>query len=301
MKRFVKLLVFAAVMTACLTVSALDATVVSVKGKVEIQDGSVWAPIDEGDVIEKGTVISTGFKSEVVLAVKGSKFTLGPLTRLTIEDLVSSSTKDSTQLFIDSGSIKADVGSADGKKVGFKVRSAVATASVRGTAFSLSSSGKLAVSKGLVALGPAESTSPEVNTDSKDEVAEAAPEEAAAASAEGGSETAGAEAAVAEAAPAPVTTALTSAEDVGGFAGVPVAAGQVSKADPTSGRVSSPQSEKAKASSGAASSSTESIASQEAVASAPASSAPSVSPAAAASTPSSKKGSMRINVRFASN
>lgn len=285
--KFIKGIIFTAVLAASASLWALEGKVVSVEGKVEVQDGSIWVELDEGDTIEKGAVISTGFKSKAVIEVKGSKFTLGPLTRLTVEDLVSSDDKDSTQVFIDSGTIAADVNGADGKRVGFKVRSPIATASVRGTGFKMSSSGKLAVTSGLVSFGPAESSEPEIAEDApeaapevKEEVAEAAseskaedsavaekeaaPEQAVADAPEAAAETAAEAAAAKEPAPkaaepakknaAKKSNALTSAKEAGGSRGVPVAAGQTSRANTVSGSNSSPRSEKASEAAGGASS-----------------------------------------------
>ena len=79
---------------------SLEAKVVSVKGKAEIQEAGMWVPVEKGDIIEKGTVISTGFNSELIVAVKNSTFTLGPLTRVTIENLVTKGNKDTTQIYI---------------------------------------------------------------------------------------------------------------------------------------------------------------------------------------------------------
>ena len=137
--KFLPLLAFA--VFAGFSASALEAKFVSIEGKVEILEGGMWIPVEEGDIIqERGAVISTGFKSNAVVSVKGTNFTLGPLTRITIENMVAMENKDSTQIYIDSGSLKANVSSSDGRKVGFKVRSAVATASVRGTEFKVTSS-----------------------------------------------------------------------------------------------------------------------------------------------------------------
>lgn len=213
---------------------ALEAKVVSVKGKVEIQEAGMWVPVEKGDIIEKGTVISTGFNSELVVAVKNSTFTLGPLTRVTIENLVTKGNKDTTQIYIDSGSIAANVSNKGGRRTGFKVRSPVATASVRGTAFIVSSSGKLTVTEGLVAFGPAESSSSEVDTESVDE--NVSPDEAVADAGENSQSEQHA-------------NAFASAEDVGGE-GVPVAAGQTSMASVSGFMPSNPHTEMAKASVG---------------------------------------------------
>ena len=131
MKKTILAFVFA--LAAVISANALDATVLSVKGKVEVQKGEEWVPVKAGDIISKGSVISTGFKSEAVIKVKESKFTLSPLTRITIEKLSSTKAKDNTQLYLDSGSVGFDVKKSENKKVGFKVRSPAATASVRGT------------------------------------------------------------------------------------------------------------------------------------------------------------------------
>ena len=141
---------------------ALNAEVLSTIGKVEVMQGDSWVKLNEGDTIETGALVSTGFKSEAKLKVAGSEFILGPLTRITVEELVSSSKKDNTQLFLDSGSVDATVNSEDGKRVGFKVRSPVATASVRGTQFRIKANGKVSTKKGLVHKGRAESKRAEI-------------------------------------------------------------------------------------------------------------------------------------------
>lgn len=220
MKKMKRFFALCAVSFAAVSVFAAGAKVVSVTGKAEIQEGSIWAPLSAGDTIDKGTVISTGFKSSVVVSFNQSKFTLGPLTRITIDELISSETKDNTELYISCGSISASVNKEGGKAVGFKVRSPVATASVRGTEFKMTSRGKLSVSSGLVGFGPKESrpsgkASPvaEERKDSQEQ--------------------------------APKSTVFTSASDVGNDGATPVFAGQTSKTDLVTGKQSSPAAEKA--------------------------------------------------------
>ncbi len=153
MKSIVKVITTVAVLlTSVMTANAQMATILSTTGKVEIKDGSSWIALKVGDTVEKGDIISTGYKSEAVIKIKSSELKLGPLTRMTVEDLVSSSKKDNTQIFIDSGSISAEVNSEPGKKVGFKVRSPVATASVRGTGLKVNSIGEAAVTHGSIAV-----------------------------------------------------------------------------------------------------------------------------------------------------
>lgn len=245
--KFLPLLAFA--VFAGFSASALEAKFVSIEGKVEILEGGMWIPVEEGDIIqERGVVISTGFKSNAVVSVKGTNFTLGPLTRITIENMVAMENKDSTQIYIDSGSLKANVSSSDGRKVGFKVRSAVATASVRGTEFKVTSSGRLSVTQGLVSFGGPEASSAEV-AKSEDNSTDVAPsEESNADTIASANESSDGQNASAE--EHPKSTPFTSSAEVGEKNGVPVFAGQNSKSDVTANRPSNPHAEKVAAVSG---------------------------------------------------
>ncbi|MCQ2241586.1 FecR domain-containing protein [Treponema sp.] len=295
MKKFIAL---AIVSFAVFCASALTATVVSVKGKVEIQEAGMWVSLQKGDVLEKGTVISTGFNSEAVLNVSNSSISLGPLTRVTIENLVSTKDKDTTQIYIDSGSLAANVSGKDGKRAGFKVRSPVATASVRGTSFVVSSSGKLTVTEGLVAFGAAESEGPSVVEDSPAE-AEAPAEAAPVAAAE--TSDSSAEAPAAENTDEGHANAFASTADVGGE-GVPVAAGQSSKASSSGSSPSSPRAEMAKTAVGGKDN-TVTVSAQNSVASGSSSSSSSAVAAqvsaAVSTTPVRTTGSISVAVSFA--
>ena len=120
---------------------AMQATVVSTKGKAEVQNGDTWVALKTGDTLDQGSVIQTGFKSEVVLKIKESTVTVAPLSRLTLQTLAEregvggAKGKDETTIFLDTGSLKSNVQKSSDRRVGFTVRSPVATASVRGTEF----------------------------------------------------------------------------------------------------------------------------------------------------------------------
>ncbi|NLM00460.1 MAG: hypothetical protein GX220_03275 [Treponema sp.] len=148
MKRFFLILVLVAIVCNAF---ALEATVVSVSGKVEIQDGETWKPLTKGASIKKGAVISTGFKSEAIFKIGNSNVTMKPLSRLTLEQLADLNGNHKSQVYLDCGSIKANVKAAENKKVGFTVKSPVATASVRGTDFDFNGE-NLTVKNGIVAL-----------------------------------------------------------------------------------------------------------------------------------------------------
>lgn len=151
MKRtIIVFLIVAAVLTS---VSAdISAKITEIAGKVEYSlPGKSWMPAKIGDVLPKGTIISTGFKSTAVLSVGASTITVKPVTRLSLEELLESASGSQTQLFLLAGRVKADVTPQEGKITEFQVKSPTATASVRGTGFEFDGL-NLLVDRGLVQL-----------------------------------------------------------------------------------------------------------------------------------------------------
>ena len=122
----------------------------AVTGKVEYQrPGSAWKPAKVGDSVEKGTIVSTGFKSSATLKLDETSLYLKPLTRLTLEDLIKTSGGTQTKLYLLAGRVKADVPPQAGKTTDFHIKSPTATASVRGTEFEFDGM-NLMVSRGTV-------------------------------------------------------------------------------------------------------------------------------------------------------
>ncbi|MBP5403284.1 MAG: FecR domain-containing protein [Treponema sp.] len=121
----------------CFGLFAIEAKVVSVTGKVQKQRGSAWVDLKPGDVVNKGEMIQTGFKSEAVLSLtsasQNSKITVTQLSRITIEQLAEGTNGDTASVAISSGSVKSDIQKTKDNRVNYSVRSPVATASVRGT------------------------------------------------------------------------------------------------------------------------------------------------------------------------
>ena len=134
---------------------ALDGKVVSVTGKVEMQvNGDNWVQLKEGDIVPQGAIISSGFKSQADIKLGGSLLTVYQLTRVSLRELSESTDKVTTDLYLDAGSVRADVKPLNNKANGFQVRTPVVTASVRGTDLGVSGDGGLNVYRGLVALIP---------------------------------------------------------------------------------------------------------------------------------------------------
>ena len=115
--------------------------VVSAVGKVEKQQDGLWVPVQVGEVLSKGTLISTGFRSSATLKFEGSVISVNALSRLTIAELLENENSRDTSVFLDAGKIKADIKTSDNKRVSFTVRTPIATASVKGTAGSVSALG----------------------------------------------------------------------------------------------------------------------------------------------------------------
>lgn len=153
-----------------------SAQVLQVSGKAEVLNGTEWKVLSVGDSLKNGDTIQTGFKSSLVLKVKESTINVAPLTRMTVEQLSENPQKDDVRVFVKTGSVNSDVKKSANKKLGFTVRTPVATASVRGTEFSVentfnsvavnTSRGSVAVSRGTNSVQVAQ------ETDSSETVAE---------------------------------------------------------------------------------------------------------------------------------
>ncbi len=146
-----KILGFCILFVCCAAVFAIDGTVISVSGKVEIQrPNGDWVELKEGDAIPEGSIISTGFKSQADVKLGGSKLTVHQLTRVTLRELTEGENKVTTDLFLDAGALDANVKPLNNKANGFQVQTPVVTSSVRGTVFSVDGLGNETTTEGSV-------------------------------------------------------------------------------------------------------------------------------------------------------
>ena len=141
MKKILVLSAFLIIITVNL--AATSGEILAIKGKVEVQKAGQWKLAQQGETLDSGTLISTGFKSELTLKVDGSTIIVQALTRLRLDEIVKKGDVLSSKVYLDMGSIKANVKPAETKKVAFTVRTPVATASVRGTSGEISYDGVL--------------------------------------------------------------------------------------------------------------------------------------------------------------
>jgi hypothetical protein len=128
-----------------------------ITGTVELkaQGGADWVPGKAGDRVFPNTVISAGFRSTALLAIGTSTIVIQPLTRLTLEELLGQDETEQVHLSLRTGRIRANVTPPVGGHIGFTVRSPIAIASVRGTAFDFDTL-NLQVSEGTVSFAPAQ-------------------------------------------------------------------------------------------------------------------------------------------------
>ncbi len=146
-----KVLLTVALISVMLPLVCFTGTVTEVTGKVEIETDGGWKPLQKGDVVDTGKIISTGFRSTARIQVAGSSVVVNQLSRLSLEQLTETNDAHESEVFLDLGSISADVKTAQNKRVGFVVNTPVATASVRGTTFNMGVD-SLSVTSGLVGL-----------------------------------------------------------------------------------------------------------------------------------------------------
>lgn len=148
--------VFIAVLPAAVTAQEggqeIDAVVRSLSGTVEFQEtGGDWQPLVEGYELPLGARISTGFGSSAVLELGLAVLEVDSLSRLTIEELVEREGVIESDLYLESGRVRADVSRTEVRRQDFRLRSTVATAAVRGTSFEFDGR-NLDVTTGIVEL-----------------------------------------------------------------------------------------------------------------------------------------------------
>jgi peptidoglycan/xylan/chitin deacetylase (PgdA/CDA1 family) len=124
-----------------------------ISGTVEIKapDGADWVPASRGQVLERHTIVSTGFKSSALIAIGNSTLSVQPLTRLSLEELIRAGNAEKVDLTLRTGRVRANVRPPADGATDFVVRSPVATASVRGTVFEFNGT-ELRVDEGRVHL-----------------------------------------------------------------------------------------------------------------------------------------------------
>ena len=152
MRRFKGLLVAAVLTVFSASLFAADATVTFVSGKVEVQRNGKWVALQKGDTVAKSETISTGFQSEAKIKMMDSVMYLGPVTRITLEELSTTGKQDNVNVYLKTGSARSQVKHVDNKRVNYQVHTAVAVASCRGTDWIIDDSNNIICFEGTVAV-----------------------------------------------------------------------------------------------------------------------------------------------------
>ena len=152
MRKIRFLLISAILAVYCSTAFAVDATVTFVSGKVEVQRNGKWIALQKGDTVSKSETISTGFQSEAKIKIMESVMYLGPVTRITLEELSTTGQKDNVNIYLKTGTARSQVKHVDNKRVNYQVHTAVAVASCRGTGWIIDDSNNIDCFEGVIAV-----------------------------------------------------------------------------------------------------------------------------------------------------
>jgi hypothetical protein len=130
------------------------AVIREVNGTVEVKapGAAAWERAAAGRELAAATLVSTGFGSTALIMIGDSLVMVRPLTRLSLEEIAADRGGGRVTLNLRAGRVRADVKPPEGGQVRFSVRSPIATASVRGTAFEFDGM-QVRVDEGRVYLG----------------------------------------------------------------------------------------------------------------------------------------------------
>jgi hypothetical protein len=145
------LLFFGGAALAAAQSSDSRAIVSEIYGTVEVKapGQTEWTTATPGQVLERAAMISTRFKSSAIIVIGNSTLQVRPLTRLSLEELISAENAEQIDVSLVTGRVRAEVNPPAGGKTDFTVRSPSATASVRGTVFEFDGR-RLSVAEGRV-------------------------------------------------------------------------------------------------------------------------------------------------------
>ena len=128
-----------------------EAMIREMTGTVELKIGGSgdWVAAKTGDRLEKSTVISTSFKSTALLAVGNTTLMVRPLTRLSLEEIMSEEGTETLAVGLSSGRVRVEAKPPAGNRMNITVQAPMALASVRGTTFNIDPL-NISVEEGLI-------------------------------------------------------------------------------------------------------------------------------------------------------
>ena len=148
-----KLLFVGIFILAGLYVFAQDAFIEQLTGTVEIKGPkeTSFKTASKGDKLFKDTIISTSFKSYVIVKIGGTMITVRPLTTLSLTEIQKLDETESLNVNLQAGKVRVEVKPAAGTKASTTLTSPSSVASVRGTDFEFDTN-NLFVNEGTVSF-----------------------------------------------------------------------------------------------------------------------------------------------------
>lgn len=143
-------------MAAISLIPAQTARIAEVVGRVEIQPpGGSWTAARTNTTLDLDSMISTGFGASAVLEIGDATINVGPITRISLNELSRQGDTVTTDLSLRVGRVETEVKSTSGLRNDFQIRSPYSTASVRGTKWAQTIN-RVQVINGVVAvfIGP---------------------------------------------------------------------------------------------------------------------------------------------------
>jgi hypothetical protein len=148
--KFLFIMILLALITAA-GVFCQNGVIRELRGNVELKHPGVsdFVSANAGDTVASSTIVSTGFKSTVIIEVGSSLISVRPLTRLSLSEIQIMENTENVKVNLQAGRVRVDVNPPAGTKAQFSVQSPMAVASVRGTNFEMDAE-TLVVSEGRI-------------------------------------------------------------------------------------------------------------------------------------------------------
>jgi hypothetical protein len=114
-----------------------NAVILELSGDVQLKHpgSNDFTEANAGDVVMRNSIVFTGFRSTALIAVGSSVIRVKPLTRLSLAEIQSSSSTETTNVDLHTGRVKVDVSPPSGTNAKVTVQSPTATATSHGTSF----------------------------------------------------------------------------------------------------------------------------------------------------------------------
>ena len=128
-----------------------EAMIREMTGTVELKIGGSgnWVAAKAGDRIGKSTIISTSFKSTALLEVGNTTIMVRPLTRMSLDEIMSQEGTETISVGLVTGRVRVDAKPPAGNRMDISIQTPSAVASVRGTAFNMDPV-NISVDEGLI-------------------------------------------------------------------------------------------------------------------------------------------------------